>query len=133
MLNIFIMQDKFSQSTYRFHIINRKCKDFENTTCSGNLFCQCLPRRTACNYAQGRSQGGRGENPPPRNRKNCCWKMVVFPKALFLVTNFRKKIKNKNKKIKNSIFLRNFHEKISKFPNNLCFSTKRAKNARIVC
>ena len=44
--------------------------------------------------------------------------MVLFPKALFLVTNFRKKIKNKNKKIKNSIFLRNFHQKISKFSQN---------------
>ena len=41
---------------------------------------------------QGRSQGERGEiPPPPRNRKKCCRKMVLFPKALFLVTNFRKK------------------------------------------
>ena len=39
---------------------------------------------------------GEGGNPPTPNRKNCR-KMVLFPKALFLVTNFRKKIKNKNK------------------------------------
>ena len=37
---------------------------------------------------QGRSHGG--GNPPPRNRKNCCRKLVLFPKALCLVTNFRK-------------------------------------------
>ena len=42
---------------------------------------------------------GEGEIPPPRNRKNCCKKLVLFPKALFLVTNFekkKKKIKRKN-------------------------------------
>ena len=47
--------------------------------------------------SQGRSQGEAGN--PPRNRKNCCRKLVLFPKALFLVTNFQKKNKNnKNKK-----------------------------------
>ena len=34
---------------------------------------------------------GKGGNSPPPNRKNCCRKMVLFPKALFLVTNFPKK------------------------------------------
>ena len=45
---------------------------------------------------QGPSQGG-GErgNPPPPKPKKCCRKMVLFQKALFLVTNFRKKIKIK--------------------------------------
>ena len=37
--------------------------------------------------SQGRSQGEEG-NPHPRNRK--CRKMVLFPKTLFLVTNFQK-------------------------------------------
>ena len=32
---------------------------------------------------------GRGKI-PPRSRKNCCRKMVLFPNALFLVTNFAK-------------------------------------------
>ena len=31
---------------------------------------------------------GVGEIPPPRNRKNSCRKMVLFSKALLLVTNF---------------------------------------------
>ena len=39
---------------------------------------------------QGRSQGGKGGK-PPETEKNCYRKMVLFPKALFLVTNFRKK------------------------------------------
>ena len=42
---------------------------------------------------KGVARGGRGEIPPPETEKNCCRKMVLFPKALFLVTNFRKKIK----------------------------------------
>ena len=41
-------------------------------------------------WQQGRSQGGKGEIPPSPNRKNCCRKMVLFPKAVFLVTNFPK-------------------------------------------
>ena len=71
---------------------------------------------------QGRSQGeGRGEfPPPPRNRKKCCRKMMLFPMALFLVTNFPKITKN-------SIFLLNSHQKFSKFSNNLCISSKREK------
>ena len=44
--------------------------------------------------------------------------MVLFPKALFLVTNFPKIVKN-------SIFLLNFHQKFSKvsqyFPTNCVF------------
>ena len=45
--------------------------------------------KTMCMH-QGRSQGEGGKSPPPRNRKDCCRKMVLFPKALFLVTNFPK-------------------------------------------
>ena len=42
---------------------------------------------------QGRSQVGKGGNSPhpSETEKNCCRKMVLFPKALFFVTNFRKK------------------------------------------
>ena len=38
---------------------------------------------------QGRSQGKTGGN-SPETEKNCCRKMLLFPKALFLVTNFPK-------------------------------------------
>ena len=76
--------------------------------------------------AQGRTQGG---FPPPPKPKKCCRKMVLFPKALFLVTNFRK--------IKNSIFLRNFYQKISKFSENfptICVFRQNAQkmNAQFV-
>ena len=40
---------------------------------------------------KGVAREEKGEIPPPRIPKNCCRKMVLFPKALFLVTNFRKK------------------------------------------
>ena len=33
---------------------------------------------------------GVARGPPPQTEKNCCRKMVLFPKALFLVTNFPK-------------------------------------------
>ena len=82
-----------------------------------------LASQTTKNYniKDRRRQGGtQGTFPPPRNRKHCCRKMVLFPKALFLATTFPKLAKN-------SIFLLNFYQKFSKFPNNLCFSSKRAK------
>ena len=34
------------------------------------------------------------ERPPPEIEKNCCRKMVLFPKALFLATTFPKLAKN---------------------------------------
>ena len=73
--------------------------------------------------SQGRSQGGKGGN-PPETEKIVVEKMVLFPKALFLVTNFQK-IKIFNFSIEFSS--KNF-KIFSKFPNNLCFSSKRAKN-----
>ena len=48
---------------------------------------------------------------PPRNGKNCCRKMMLFQKALFIVTKFPKLVKN-------SIFLWNFHQNFSKFSQN---------------
>ena len=48
---------------------------------------------------------------PPRNGKNCCRKMILFPKALFLATTFRKIVKN-------SIFQLNFYQKFSKISQN---------------
>ena len=77
---------------------------------------------------QWRSQGGEHaeRSPPPRNRKNCCRKMMLFAKALFLATNFTKLAKNS---IFYWIFIKNF-QTFSKIPNNLYFSSKRAKNQR---
>ena len=60
---------------------------------------------------QWRRQGGTQGTPPPRNWKNCCRKMMVFPKALFLATTFPKIDKN-------SIFLMKFYQKMSKFSQN---------------
>ena len=70
-------------------------------------------------YYIGAATGGgnTGNFPPPRNRKNCCRKMVLFPKALFLATTFPKLAKNLN-------FLLNFYQKFSKFSQNfptICF------------
>ena len=54
---------------------------------------------------------GRGKFPLPETKKNCCRKMVLFPKALVLVTDFPKIVKNSN-------FLLNFHQKFSNFSQN---------------
>ena len=56
-------------------------------------------------WEQGRSQGEGGNLPQP---KKCCRKMVLFPKALFLVTNLPKKIKNKKIPFFYRIFIKNF-------------------------
>ena len=53
----------------------------------------------------GGFMGVRGEN-PPRSRKNCCRKMVLFPNALFLVTNFPKIIQKMQ--FFYCIFIKNF-------------------------
>ena len=78
--------------------------------------------RGCYNWRQWRRRGGTRGTSPPRNWKNCCRKMMLFPKALFLATTFPKIDKN-------AIFLMNFYQRIfSKFPNNLYISSKRAKN-----
>ena len=71
---------------------------------------------------------GKGGN-PPETEKTCCRNIVLFQKALFLVTNFRKnKSKSKNKKFNFSIAFSSKNSKIfSKFPINLRVSSKRAK------
>ena len=60
----------------------------------------------------------------PRNGKNCCRKMMLFPKALFLATTFPKIDKN-------SIFLMNFFKKFQNFlknyPNNYAFRQNALK------
>ena len=54
-------------------------------------FCSALKNQPTY-IIKGVARGKGGNSPPPtRNRKNCYRKMVLFPKALFLVTNFRKK------------------------------------------
>ena len=77
-------------------------------------------------HRQWRSQGERGGagESSPRNGKNCCRKMMLFPNVLFLVRTFPELVKN-------SIFLLNFHQQLSKFSqefhSNICFSSKRSE------
>ena len=70
---------------------------------------------SAQRYTVAPPGGNTGNVPPPEIEKNCCRKMMLFPKALFLATTFPKIDKN-------SIFLMNFYQKISKIPNNAFFS-----------
>ena len=83
---------------------------------------------------KGVARRGRGEAPLPETEKNCCREMVLFRKALFLVTNFQK-IKNKkiNKfKFSIEVSLKNFRI-FSKFSNNSRSSSKLSKiNAEFV-
>ena len=48
---------------------------------------------------------------PPRNGKDCCRKMMLLPKALFLATSFPKIVKN-------AIFLLTFYQSFSRFSQN---------------
>ena len=47
----------------------------------------------------------------PEMEKDCCRKMILFPKALFLGTTFQKIVKN-------SIFQLNFYKKFLKISQN---------------
>ena len=58
----------------------------------------------------GAARGNTGNAPTPEMEK-CCWKMVVFTKTAFLASTFPTIVKN-------SIFLWNFHQQLSKFPHN---------------
>ena len=64
-----------------------------------------------CVYHRRRQEGNTGNVPPPEMEKNCCRKMMVFPKALFLATTFPKIDKN-------SIFLLKICQTSSKFSQN---------------
>ena len=59
----------------------------------------------------GAAMGKHRERPPPRNGKNCCRKMMLFPKALFVAITFPKIVKN-------SIFLLNFYQNFSNISQN---------------
>ena len=63
------------------------------------------------NLMQWRRQGGTEGTSPPEIEKNCCIEMLLFPKAIFLATTFQKIAKN-------SIFLMNFYQTISKLSQN---------------
>ena len=67
-------------------------------TISNGAFVSLIYNFVKNSGGKGVARGETGEIPPPPKPKKCCRKMVLFPKALFLVTNFRKKINNKNKK-----------------------------------
>ena len=86
---------------------------------SGFLFialnCEQVPFRVwkidIINHRRRQGGGHRERSPPPEIEKNCCRKMMLFPKALFLATTFPKIDKN-------SIFLLNLYQKFSKFSQN---------------
>ena len=71
--------------------------------------------------------GGGTQGTSPAKLKNCCRKMMLFPKALFLATTFPKIDKN-------SIFLMNVYQRISEFSQNfpticICRPNSRKINA----
>ena len=63
----------------------RQFKNFSYIT----VFCNSTVSNTTT-YAPP----GKRERPPSRNGKNCCWKMMLFPKAQFLATTFPKIVRN---------------------------------------
>ena len=67
-----------------------------------------------------RRQGGEHRERSPRNWKNCCRKMMLFPKGLILATTFPQIEKFH---FSNEFLSKNF-KIFSKFPNNLYFSSK---------
>ena len=70
---------------------------------------------------QWRCQRKHRERPPPKLKK-CCRKMMLFQRALFLTTF--------PKIDKNSMFLMNFYQKISKFSQNspkICIFRRNAR------
>ena len=74
-----------------------------------------------------RQEGTQGTSPPPKLEK-CCRKMRLFPKARFLATSFPKIDKNSN-------FLTNFYQKISKFSQNfptICIFRPNARKINAV-
>ena len=67
------------------------------------------------------SEGAGTGRKSPWSGKYCCRKMMLFPKALYLVANFPQIVKN-------SIFILNFHYKLSKFPCNFMFLVQKCGN-----
>ena len=76
---------------------------------------------------QGRSQGDRGKS--PAKPKKMLQKNGVISEGSIFRNRFSKKIKNTNKKSNYSIFLQNFHQKISKssqiFPTICVFHAQK--------
>ena len=78
---------------------------------------------TSKGVARGKGGGG---IPSPETGKNCCRKMMLFPKALFLLTKFPNILNN-------SLFLLNFHHKFSQnFPTICVFIQTREKLTRLL-
>ena len=72
-----------------------------------------------------RRGGFGGFEPPPEPEK-----IVVESDVISEVSIFSNKFSQKI--VKNSIFPLNFHQRFSKIPKQLCFSSKRAKIDRMV-
>ena len=60
---------------------------------------------------------GKGGNPPPPKQKKLLQKNDVISEGSIFSSKF-------SRNNKNAIFLLNFHQKLSKFSNNLYFSSK---------
>ena len=69
------------------------------------------------------SRGWGTQGTSPRNWKNCCWKMMLFPKPVYLATTFPKVAKN-------PISLLNYYQKFTNFSQNfptICVFCPNAK------
>ena len=72
----------------------------------------------------GVAGGEHRESPPPRNGKNCCRKMMLFPKTLFLATTFPKIVKIQ---FSYWIFIKNFQKFLKIFQLFVFFVQTREK------
>ena len=92
--------------------------------CNVFLYLQHCDLLERCPKSYAPPGGNTGNVPPlPRNWKNYCRKMMLFPKALFLAATFP--IIDKN-----SIFLMRFYQQISKFSQNFSSICIFRPNAR---
>ena len=71
----------------------------------------CQPTITYFINRRHQGRGGTQERPPSKLKKDCCRKKMLFPKAVFFAINVPKINKN-------SIFLMNFYQEISKMYHN---------------
>ena len=76
-------------TTYSYSTTSSLNKAFSASNCNGNfnLFLQFFPYRSINGV---RRWGGQGVQ-TPQTGKNCCRKMMLFPKFLFLATNVHRK------------------------------------------
>ena len=92
----------------------------QDTTCI-SCFHKISPLFCFFHIGSGVARGDGGKIPPPhRNGKNCCRKMMLFPKALFLATTFQKSLKIQ---FSDWIFIKNFQKFLKISQQFVFFST----------